>query len=56
MMQRFCVTFESHEAFIAIGPPGDSILKLVTGNSISTIPDSSSAVATQIVLCPDIAG
>ena len=43
-------------ARISISPAGASRVSVVTGSVTSTMPVSMSAVATQIVFVPDIAG
>mmetsp|Transcript_30246 Transcript_30246/g.101083 ORF Transcript_30246/g.101083 Transcript_30246/m.101083 type:complete len:233 (-) Transcript_30246:283-981(-) len=43
-------------ALIRMGPAGASSTKSVFGSTMGTMPLSRSAVATQMVLCPDIAG
>ena len=43
-------------AVMSIGPPGASSRNVVIGSRISTMPVSSSTVATQMVFEPDIAG
>jgi len=45
-----------HAASISIGPAGASRVKAVLGSVMGIMPVSSSAVAVQMVLWPDMAG
>src|SRR3954466_4067818 len=52
-----CVTLPSAQsARTRISPAGASSVSSVTGSVIATMPVSSSAVVTQMVLVPDIGG